>query len=75
MRKEYTRLLMAVNDAKANVKEAVRLYHQRDRIVSTIFPFFATGPASVGAMISVLGRTAMPLRRSTSERASRPGCG
>jgi hypothetical protein len=33
MRKEYTRLLIAVNDAKANVKEAVRLYHQRDRPV------------------------------------------
>jgi hypothetical protein len=31
MRKEYTGLLIAVNDAKANVKEAVRPYHRRDR--------------------------------------------
>jgi hypothetical protein len=31
MRKEYTRLLMAVNAAKANVKVAVRPYHRRDR--------------------------------------------
>jgi hypothetical protein len=31
MRKEYTGLLIAVNDAKANVKAAVRPCHQRDR--------------------------------------------
>jgi hypothetical protein len=30
-RKEYARLLMAVNAAKANVKVAVRPYHRRDR--------------------------------------------
>ena len=31
MRKEYPQLLIAVNDAKANVKVAVRPYHRRDR--------------------------------------------
>jgi hypothetical protein len=29
MRKEYTRLLMAVNDAKEEVKASVRPYHRR----------------------------------------------
>jgi hypothetical protein len=31
MRKEYIGLLIAVNAAKANVKEAVRPYHRRDQ--------------------------------------------